>query len=118
MMSKILASLVAVVALGVGGYTFYAGSLGSSIGGGCCSKGKTATALDCCTTNEECCEMASSCCLKDKVAVAGSSDCCAANLACCETKAACCDDAVKVTSAACCYPGSPCCDSGDCCLKK
>lgn len=86
MFAKVLASLVVVAALGIGGYTMYTNH-GCT---GCPFSSSKATDTDSCATNDDCCDTASSCCADGKLAKASAPDCC--------------------------FPGSACCDGGDCCL--
>ena len=87
MFTKILASLVVVAALGIGGYTMYTNH-GCT---GCPFSSSKATESDCCATNDDCCDTVSSCCTDGKLAKASVTDCC--------------------------FPGSDCCFPGsDCCL--
>jgi hypothetical protein len=91
MFAKILASLVVVAALGVGGYTMYSNHACT----GCPFSSTAASETDCCAVQSDCCDTASACCADGKVAavaqVSGAPDCC--------------------------FVGSPCCEGDDCCLK-
>lgn len=88
MFAKILASLVVVAALGVGGFTMYSNHACT----GCPFSSSKATSSDCCAVQADCCDTAKSCCADGKVAaIAATPDCC--------------------------FPGSPCCEGDDCCLK-
>jgi hypothetical protein len=124
MFAKALAALVAVVAVGIGGYTFYAGSAKS---GSCCplaALGLTSQDTDGCSAKSSCCAMSAANCPGDAVASASVPDCCFAGSDCCAGDDCCLkvgvfqSDAAAAATPDCCFPGSDCCTGPDCCLLK
>lgn len=78
MFTKILASLVVVAALGIGGYTMYSNHACTG-----CPFSSAKSGGDCCSTQDECCESAKSCCSEGKLAAASVPDCCFPGSDCC-----------------------------------
>ena len=85
MFTKILASLVVVAALGIGGYTMYSNHACTG-----CPFSSAKSGGDCCSTQDDCCETASSCCSEGKLAKSPAADCCVPASDCCETGGDCC----------------------------
>ena len=117
MLTKLIAGLVALVAVSGTGL-YFATAKTASGGEDCCFPGSP-----CCVAGASCCDdstPASTGCCEAKAA---KSDCCAAGAPCCDPSQACCADSakreVKVSKkGSCCEVGAVCCEQGAGCCNK